>query len=232
MTSEISTSDELQQEYLRRFGPQERYRDSVWKILTRDYFQQFIPPAATLLDMGSGWGQFVNHIQATKKYAMDLNPDGARRVAAGVEFFLHNCADVWPLADNSLDLVFTSNFLEHLPCKRDLSATLAQAYRCLRPGGSILCMGPNIRFVPGEYWDFWDHHIPLSDRSLTEVLELEGFRTRLCHAKFLPYTMVNKKPTPLFLVRWYLKMPWLWRWLGKQFLILACKESRPQVRKA
>ena len=36
-------------------------------------------------------------------------------------------------------------------------------------------MGPNIRFVAGEYWDFWDHHLPLTERSLSEACQLRGF---------------------------------------------------------
>jgi predicted SAM-dependent methyltransferase len=74
----------------------------------------------------------------------------------------------------SLDVVFTSNFLEHLPDKVHVERTLAQAWRCLKDDGFIICLGPNIKYVPGAYWDFWDHFIPLTELSLSEVLKMKG----------------------------------------------------------
>ena len=36
-------------------------------------------------------------------------------------------------------------------------------------------MGPNIKYLPGEYWDFWDHYVPLSEASLKEALLTRDF---------------------------------------------------------
>ncbi len=115
--------DELQREYELRFANQAHYRDAVWKVLTADFFQQFISRDATLLDLGCGWGEFVNNIVASKKYGMDLNPDAKGRVASNVELLEQDCSHEWPLADESLDCVFTSNFFEHLRTKEDLRRT-------------------------------------------------------------------------------------------------------------
>ena len=41
--------------------------------------------------------------------------------------------------------------------------------------GRLICLGPNIRFLPDVYWDFWDHYLALSDRTLTEGLSLTGY---------------------------------------------------------
>jgi SAM-dependent methyltransferase len=120
-----------------------------------------------------------------------------------------------------LDLVFTSNFFEHLPSKEALTDTLEQAKRCLRPKGRLIAMGPNIRFVGGAYWDFWDHHLPLTDHSLAEALRVRGFEIERVVDRFLPYTMVNTRPAPPLLVYLYLKTPFAWRVFGKQFLIVA-----------
>ncbi|HPX41752.1 MAG TPA: hypothetical protein PLF51_15045 [Candidatus Hydrogenedentes bacterium] len=69
----------LQREYRLRFLKTEAYRNEMWRILCRDYFGKLISPDMTVLDLGCGWGEFINHIQAAHKYAMDLNPDAARR---------------------------------------------------------------------------------------------------------------------------------------------------------
>lgn len=214
---------ELRLEYKLRFGEQRAYRNAVWKILTTEFFQRLIPPDATLLDLGCGWGEFINNVVAGKKYGMDLNPDAKEYVADDIQLLEQDCSQPWQLADDSLDCVFSSNFFEHLRSKDDLRRTLVQIHRCLRPGGRLICIGPNIRCLPGTYWDFWDHYLPLSEQSLREILELLGFRIERCTARFLPYHMSRRRPVPLQLVQLYIRLPFAWRIFGRQFLIVAVK---------
>lgn len=221
--SNAELPSDLQRQYALRFGAQRAYRDAVWKILTSTFFQKWIAPDATLLDLGCGWGEFVNNIVAAKKYGMDLNPDARAHLHREVELIEQDCAQTWPLKNESLDCVFTSNFFEHLQGKDDLRRTLSEVCRCLRPGGRLICMGPNIRYLPGAYWDFWDHHLPLSERSLSEALELMGLRIERCVPRFLPYQMSGRTSAPMSLVRLYLKLPPVWPLFGKQFLVVAAK---------
>jgi hypothetical protein len=85
-------------------------------------------------------------------------------------------------------------------------------------------MGPNVRFVAGAYWDFWDHLTPITDRSLVELLEHLDYSVELCYPKFLPYTTRSSIPKSLWLVRGYVRFPPAWRILGKQFLIRARRD--------
>jgi SAM-dependent methyltransferase len=216
--------DELRRIYGARFEKNLDYRRRVWEVLVRGFFQSYVPAAASVLDLGCGYGEFINTIQCTRKLAMDLNPDAPRFLSPGVQFLAQDCSMPWQCGDQSLDVVFTSNFFEHLPGKNALKLTLEEAFRCLKPGGKLLAMGPNIRFLPGEYWDFWDHHLALSDRSLAEGLENCGFSIRENHDRFLPYTMVNRREQPLFLLSLYLKLRPAWKIFGRQFLIVAVKK--------
>ena len=105
-----------------------------------------------------------------------------------------------------------------------LMKTLKEAYRCLKSGGTLVAMGPNIAMCHGNYWLKIDHYLPLSHRSLCEALELAGFTITECHARFLPLTMHNEvRQYPMWTVRTYLKYPILWKLFGKQFLIVATK---------
>jgi SAM-dependent methyltransferase len=140
-----------------------------------------------------------------------------------VTFLEQDCSKAWPLADNSLDVVFTSNFFEHLLSKQALGETIQQAARCLRPGGIMIAMGPNIRFVGGAYWDFWDHHLALTDSSISEAMRVNGLQVSKLYDRFLPYTMVNHRAVPTTLVSMYLRFPVLWSIFGKQFLVVAKK---------
>ena len=212
---------ELELIYGRRFAGWQEYRNRVWQVLIGSFFQKFIAPDASVLDLGCGYGEFINNVRCATKYGMDLNPTSARMLAPGIQFLRQDCSAPWPLADNALDVVFTSNFFEHLPDKQTLGATLTQAHRCLKPGGRLIAMGPNIKFVPGAYWDFWDHYLPLTELSLSEGLRQAGFDVVVCHPRFLPYTMVNAPEYPLIFLRIYLILPVLWRLLGRQFLVIA-----------
>lgn len=45
----------------------------------------------------------------------------------------------------------------------------------LEPGGTLLVLQPNFRLAPRRYFDFIDHQVILTDRSLVEALSVAGF---------------------------------------------------------
>ena len=221
MTSGYTSSD-LEKLYRNRFEGKSTYRTRVWGALA-NFFGRWIAKDARVLDVGAGYCEAINAFHGSAKYAMDLNPETAERANPDVQVMQQNCCLPWSLNPGSLDVIFSSNFLEHLPDKAAVSALLNQAFRSLRPGGRIILLGPNIRFVQGEYWDFFDHHVALTDRSLKEALVSEGFTVEYCAPRFLPYTMSDGREYPLVFLRLYLRMPWAWRIFGKQFLVVASK---------
>lgn len=225
MTQTTPEGANLEKEYALRFSGNAHYRTRVWRVLIEEYFQTIVGQDRVLLDLGSGWGEFINNVRAREKFAMDLNPEGRSRIAEDVTFLEQDCSATWPLSDESLDVVFTSNFFEHLPTRDSLLDTLRQAHRCLRKGGRILCMGPNIRYVGGAYWDFFDHHLALTHVSLAEALRMADFEVTRVIPRFLPYTMADGKQPPLFAVRMYLRHPLAWPIFGRQFLVVAEKRS-------
>jgi SAM-dependent methyltransferase len=225
MSAKQNIAETLQRQYRQRFAEGQEYRNDLWRVLCQNFFQRMIDPTATLLDLGCGWGEFSNNITAGKKYAMDLNPDAASHLDSDVELLAQDCSHPWPLGENSLDVVFTSNFLEHLPDKAAIERTVVELKRCLKPGGAIIALGPNVRFLPGQYWDFWDHHVQISDRSLAELLQMNGFHIAVQHPGFLPYTISDGRKPNLLLVKLYLRIPLAWKIMGKQFLVVGNNEK-------
>ncbi|MEI8293873.1 MAG: hypothetical protein WCG66_07755 [bacterium] len=63
----IHADSDLQRIYAQRFSVNLNYRKSVWSVLIRDFFQKLIPPNATVLDLGCGYGEFINQVAAAKK---------------------------------------------------------------------------------------------------------------------------------------------------------------------
>ena len=154
---------------------------------------------------------------------MDLNPKTKSLLDKEIIFHQQDCSESWKIDPNSLDIVFTSNFFEHLPNKESLNRTMGEIKMALKPGGRLIAMGPNISILNGKYWDFWDHHVALSEQSLSELLIIHDFNIEQSYSKFLPYNMVRVKERPLFMVSLYLRFPFLWTLFGKQFLIIAQK---------
>jgi SAM-dependent methyltransferase len=217
---------ELAAIYRERFGHNLSYRRSVWKILVEQLFRPRAGRPNSVLEIGTGYGDFINQFDSPQRAAMDLNPDAADYLEAGVTFHCQDATKRWPLDDESVDLIFTSNFFEHLPDKDAICRVLDEAHRVLVPGGRVMAIGPNIKHVPGAYWDFWDHTTPLTDKSLAEAFKLGGFTIAEKRSRTLPYTMSNVREAPVVLLKLYLRMPFAWRIFGHQFLVVGEKPRR------
>lgn len=218
--------NELSEIYKQRFSSTglDR-RQAVWRVLCKHFFQELVVENATILDMACGYGEFTNNIQAAHKYAIDLNPDAKSYLNADVKFMLSYANKMDGIESGAIDLVFTSNFLEHLPDKQTCTEVFKEVLRVLKPGGKFVILGPNIRYVYRQYWDYFDHYLPLSHVSLEEGLLVNGFRVERNIDRFLPYTMNNRLPAHPLLVRLFLAFPPAWKILGKQFLVVARKPS-------
>lgn len=217
------SDDPLEAIYRKRFDERDLENKRVlWQVLVRDFFQQYVDASGTVLDLGAGNCEFINEVRAARRIAVDLNPATAGFAAPGVEVVLTRSDAMEVLADESVDTVFTSNFFEHLPTKADLLATLAECHRVTRPGGRIVVLMPNIRHLTGRYWDYLDHHLPLTHLSVGEALELSGYEVEESLSRFLPYTVKDAKfPVRPVMVRAYLRIRPAWRLLGRQMLVVA-----------
>src|SRR5918911_2512313 len=72
--------------YSNRFNQEEqRQKERIWKVLCRDFFQRYVHPSDTVLDIGAGYCEFINNIQCARKIALDLNEDTKRYAAPGVQ---------------------------------------------------------------------------------------------------------------------------------------------------
>jgi SAM-dependent methyltransferase len=219
---------ELSELYEHRFDAKARAdKMRVWSILWQSVFSRWIRPEDTVVDLGAGYCEFINAARAKRRIAVDLNPDTAKLAAPGVEVRNESVSELGFLRDGEVDVAFTSNFFEHLPSKDVLTRALQATFRVLRPGGMFLVMGPNIRFLPHLYWDYYDHHIPLSDRSVCEGLSMCGFQIVHVEPRFMPYTVKSMLPQWSWLIRGYLALrPLSSAFLGKQFLVVAKKPEQ------
>ena len=66
---------EITRLYRLRFNKELKTRNKIWKILCRDFFQKYVKPTDTLCDIGAGYCEFINNINAKNKIAIDINKE-------------------------------------------------------------------------------------------------------------------------------------------------------------
>lgn len=208
--------------YRRRFKDMASFRGELYRILCREFYQKYIGPDDTVVDLAAGYCELINNINAKRKIAVDLNPDTHRFAGPGVETIQTSSCDLSKIADDSVDAVFANNFLEHLT-REDILKTLKEVFRILKTKGRLFIIQPNYRYCYRDFFMFFDHITPLDDRAMVEVLEINGFKILECRPKFLPYSTKQKLPFHPVLVRLYLKIPVLHYFFGKQLFIRAQK---------
>ena len=84
---------------------------------------------------------------------MDLNPSTKNQLNPDVEFLEQDCNLPWPYHRTRSIwalLATSSSIFPPSTCFRR-QATLAEAFRCLKPNGRLVALGPNIKYLAGDY---------------------------------------------------------------------------------
>ena len=215
----------LKKLYANRFDSQQMQAKRIlWQVLIDDFLQNYVPSESAILDIGGGYCEFINQIRAAKKCLIDLNPDS--KLFANPDVKVLNIdvlnLDEHHFVSKQFDRIFISNFFEHLRSKEELVEIISFCFDALKPGGSLLVIQPNFKYSYKEYYDFIDHQLPITHLSLQELLETVGFEIDLMIPRFLPFSTKGRPASPL-LLKVYLKLPFLWRFLGGQMFIKASK---------
>jgi len=212
---------DLDRVYEHRFGGTSREtKDAIWQEVAA-FLQRWIRRDGSVLDLACDRGYFIRHIDARERWATDIR-DMSEAVGPDVHFVrvdgMHLSS---ALPTDHFDVVFVSNYLEHLASSDDVIAQLSEIRSVLKAGGRLIVLQPNVRYVGAAYWDFIDHRVALTERSLVEAANAAGYRVERLIPRFLPYTTKSRIPSSSWLVRTYLRLPLAWRLMGKQTLMVA-----------
>ncbi|RPI50359.1 MAG: class I SAM-dependent methyltransferase [Acidobacteria bacterium] len=200
-------------------------RKRVWKEICRYLQRRYIPEAATVLDLGTGYGDFINQVRARARHAVDVHENLAEHVDPNVTFHAHSCTAMPAFREETFDVVFASNLFEHLT-RGELLATLSEVARVLRPGGRLILLQPNFKYCAASYFDDYTHVQVFSHISLADLLVARGFEIMCVQGRFLPFSLKTRLPTNRLLVRAYLASPI--KPLARQMLVVARKPLYPQ----
>lgn len=194
---------------------------STWKIIAEFIYKKLGNPSS-IIDPAAGDCEFINQVPGNERWAVDMGEHTQRAAKPGIKVVIGNNLEV-ELPENYFEGVYVSNFLEHLHSQEEVAHFLGRMFTIMKPGGRIAIMGPNFKYCSKNYFDFADHTVILTELGLAEHLYGAGFEIEEIHPKFLPLSFRGRIPVTDFLVKLYFQMPFAWKIMGKQFLLIAKK---------
>lgn len=190
-------------------------RTKVWRAIVDYISDKYLNSPGSALDLGCGYGDFINNLDCPDKVAIDLNPEAAKYLAPNIRFVEGAADNLSALESNSLDLIFSSNLLEHLG-DDELARAASEFRRVLRQGGLMITMQPNYYYAYREYFDDYTHKKAFSHQSLQDFFGANGFKTKAMEKKFMPFSLKSRLPKTYILTKLYLDFPL--RPMAKQML--------------
>ncbi|HEC26439.1 MAG TPA: class I SAM-dependent methyltransferase [Gammaproteobacteria bacterium] len=221
--SKINIVNEFHEDYFETRFVFDEKRDVVWKEVCDHIVRKYnIPTDSRILDLGAGYCNFINRIQAKEKYAVDIFSKMEKFADKDVISHISTCTNMPFFSDNSLDLIFTSNLFEHLT-HEELLETLSEIRRILIPDGRLIILQPNFKYCYKTYFDDYTHLQIFTDMGMYDLLEMANFQIEDMVPRFLPVNMKStlryNLPKLGLLVKFYLHFPF--KPLGGQFLAVA-----------
>lgn len=188
-----------------RFTPDAR-RTVAWQALWRHHFSRMVAPEACVLDLGCGYGDFINNVAARRRIAVDAWPGFAAHMAPGVEPHVGSATELAFLGDAEVDFAFASNLFEHLT-QDELARLLGSLRPKLSGSGTLNILQPNWRYAFREYWDDYTHVTAWSHTGLSDFLAAHGYEVFDVRPRFMPLTVKSRLPVSPMLIRLWLASP-------------------------
>jgi len=185
--------------------PYLKFRKGVWKEIVR-YIQKDTGKIHTLIELGTGYCNFINQFPAKKKIGYDLNPEMQKFANSDVDLRIEDATMLYDIADQSADIIFASNFMEHLD-KDELDRLLPRIRDILKKDGRLILLQPNYRLCAEHYFDDKTHQTIFSDDNITEFLNQYKLSVIKLIPGLLPFSMKSRLPKWPFLVKLYLMSP-------------------------
>jgi hypothetical protein len=193
-------------------------REVLWRTLYLHHFARLIPETDCVLELGAGYGHFINQVAARRRIAVDQWEGFVDYMQPDIESRVGDVADLSFLAPASVNFAFASNLFEHIT-QEDFAAVLCQLKNALDSNGTLNIVQPNYYYAYREYFDDYTHRSVYTHTSICDFLEANGYEVIECRPRYLPLTIKSRLPISPLLIRLYLASPW--KPMGKQMFIRA-----------
>jgi SAM-dependent methyltransferase len=160
---------------LTKFGASRRGRIERARL---DLLMRHIAPPGDMLEIGPGMGAIAAGASAAgwRYRAVEASP----ALVAELRKQGHDVVEAWtppfPGADESCDVVYADQVLEHMSGIDGARAFVAEALRVLRPGGVLFVVVPDYLKERQFFWDIdYTHNFPTTERRVKQLLYDGGF---------------------------------------------------------
>ena len=152
-TPPLDPNEQYKRDYFHSRFVHDPRRALVWPEVVRYIQQRYIPADARVLDVGAGYCDFINYVEANERHAVDLFERVGEFAAPGVQAHVGSATDLSRFDANRFDVAFASNLLEHLR-RDDVFGTLREPKRVLRPQGHPILLHPNCTYYSSPYFKY------------------------------------------------------------------------------
>ena len=142
---------------------------------------------ARILDVGCGLGLYVRRFRefSDQVYGVDVDVDKVQQASETLPGIQEGSAEDLPFDDESFDMVFSHEVLEHVTDDR---AAVREAHRVLKVGGR------HVVFVPNRYYPFETHGIFWRGRYRFGNIPLVNYIPNLLRDRPVPHVRAYPRP--------------------------------------
>jgi len=128
-----------------------------------------------ILELGCGRGDFLNEFDlfGLHAYGVDIS-DYCKKFFPNLKFKNVDLEkEKLPFDDNFFDIIYSKSIIEHFyyPDK-----VFNEAYRVLKPGGIIITLTPEWKYIYKSFYEDFTHRTPFTNVSLRDIHEMSGFK--------------------------------------------------------
>lgn len=128
-----------------------------------------------VLELGCGRGEFLNEFEefGLDAYGVDIS-NYCKNFFPKLKFKETDMAnEKLPFDNNFFDIIYSKSIIEHFyyPDK-----VFKEAYRVLKPGGLIITLTPEWKYIYKSFYDDFTHRVPFTKTSLRDIHEMYNFK--------------------------------------------------------
>ena len=129
-----------------------------------------------ILELGCGRGEFLNEFVkcGLEVHGVDIS-DYSEKFFSELNFKKVDMEkEKLPYQDNYFDFIYSKSFIEHFYYPEKI---FKEAYRVLKPGGMIITLTPEWKYIYKSFYEDFTHRVPFTKVSLKDIHSMSNFNS-------------------------------------------------------